>query len=255
MLYVFHGDPRAVIEKVEGTIVALLAKSPEASLVRVDEERVATLGDVLFEQGLFKSTYIVYINALSSEILRDYIFENLAVLKESPHLILLGLPAAKNKTEEKDFAELEKVATKVQKCTTTPEMRSENGEVSKGYSGVAGTNLLIKRDPFAISDALLTKDGKRLFVELEHARLSGERGEEVLGVLFWAAKTMLLATGTKNSAEAGLKDYPYRKALGGVTVWGESGARELVYTLATAQTESYRTGEDIYARLERVLCG
>ena len=75
MLYVFHGEPKAVIEKVEGTIASLLAKSREAALVRVEEEGVARLGEVLFEQGLFKSTYIVYINALSSEMLREYVFD------------------------------------------------------------------------------------------------------------------------------------------------------------------------------------
>lgn len=249
MLYVFHGDPKAVIEKVEGTIASLSTKNRDAAVVRVEEEGVGTLGDMLFEQGLFKSTYIVYINAMSSEVLREYIFENVETLKESPHLILLSLTAAKNKTEEKELAELEKVASKMQKCVI------KNTEVEPPYIGAVVGAKLLKRDPFAITDSLLKKDKLALFVELEHARLSGERAEEVVGVLFWAAKSMALAGSAKSAAEAGLKPYPYQKAKEGYAVWGKEGADELVFTLATLSTKAYADGEEVYAALERVCCG
>jgi hypothetical protein len=240
MLYIFHGDPKTVIEKVEGTIASLLGKNTDATVVRAEDEMVVGggLGDILFEQGLFKSTYIVYINALSSELSRDYIFENLETLKKSPHLILLGLAAVK----EKELKELEVAATKIQKCT----------EVQPPYIRVSGG---VKRDPFKISDALLSNDKRALFVELEHARLGGERGEEVVGVLFWAAKTMVLAASAKTATEAGLKDYPFRKAQAGLKAWGADGAEKLLVTLAHVPTNAYRNGEDVFSALERELCG
>jgi hypothetical protein len=182
----------------------------------------------------------VYINALSSEVLGEYALENLELLKESPHLVLLAFGSVK----EKDLVELEKAATKMQKCTQGD---TRHTQVKPVYGQ-------LKRDPFAISDALLSRDRVRLFVELEHARLGGERGEEVVGVLFWAAKTMVLAEGTKNATEAGLKDYPYRKALAGLQKWGAEGASSLVYTLARTPQRAYADGEDIFASLQRSLC-
>jgi DNA polymerase III delta subunit len=251
MLYAFHGEPKQVIEKVEGMIASLLAKSPDAVVVRVDEQMAerGEVGSILFEQGLFKANYIVYINALSSEVLGEYALESLPLFKESAHVVILSLAAVK----EKELKEIEGVAEKVQRCAE----QAVPGEAKNETSG-AGPRWLngaSRRDPFAITDALQKKDARALFVELEHARLSGERGEEVLGVLFWAAKTMLLAASSKTASGAGLKDYPYRKALAGVSAWGQAGAEGLVFFLATAQMESYRTGEDIFDLLERELCG
>lgn len=252
MLYVFLGAPKQVIEKVEATIASLLAKSPNALVVRVEEDMVATLPELLQEQGLFKANYIVYINALSSEPLRDWALENLALLKESTHLCLLAL----EEVNDKEKKEIEKSAEKVQECKEQQEVRREKGE-GGGTARVSGAHgvVLAQRDPFAISDALLTKDTKRLFVELEHARLGGERGEEVIGTLFWAAKTMAQALSAKNADEAGLKPYPYQKATAGVRVWGHDGVETLVYSLATASQRAYANSEDIFTLLERELCG
>ena len=36
--------------------------------------------------------------------------------------------------------------------------------------------------------------------------------EEIIGLVWWQLKTMRLAAMTQNATEAGMKDYPYRKA-------------------------------------------
>lgn len=65
---------------------------------------------------------------------------------------------------------------------------------------------------FAIADALARKDKKQMWVLLQQAKLAGLREEEIIGMLWWQLKALRLAAKTGSPEEAGMKDFPYKKA-------------------------------------------
>ena len=65
---------------------------------------------------------------------------------------------------------------------------------------------------FAIAEALAKKDKRNMWVLLQQARAAGLRDEEIIGMLWWQLKALRLAKVTGSPEEAGMKDYPYKKA-------------------------------------------
>jgi DNA polymerase III delta subunit len=65
---------------------------------------------------------------------------------------------------------------------------------------------------FQIAEAFARKDKKQMWVLLQQARLLGIRDEETIGILWWQLKALRLAKVTRSAEEAGMKDYPYKKA-------------------------------------------
>jgi DNA polymerase III delta subunit len=65
---------------------------------------------------------------------------------------------------------------------------------------------------FSLTDALAKKDKRLLWVLLQEAWLAGKSDEELIGVLWWQLKSLRLASVTHSAEEAGMKEYPYKKA-------------------------------------------
>lgn len=67
-------------------------------------------------------------------------------------------------------------------------------------------------DAFAMTDSLCQRNKRRLWLELQTVRWNGLTAEEIIGTLWWQLKTLRLAAITTSATEAGLKEYPYKKA-------------------------------------------
>lgn len=80
---------------------------------------------------------------------------------------------------------------------------------------------------FALTDAFTAGDRKRAWVTYRTLVESGVEPEEVHGALAWSVRSMVLAAKTKSAAEAGMKDYPYRKAKSAVQKIGLPKAEAL----------------------------
>ena len=65
---------------------------------------------------------------------------------------------------------------------------------------------------FAIAEALAKRDKKNMWVLLHEAKQAGLRNEEIIGMLWWQLKALRLAKFTRSAEEAGMKDFPYKKA-------------------------------------------
>lgn len=65
---------------------------------------------------------------------------------------------------------------------------------------------------FQIAEAFAKKDKKQMWVLLQQARALGIRDEETVGILWWQLKALRLAKLTRTPEEAGMKEYPYKKA-------------------------------------------
>ncbi|MFM2414641.1 MAG: hypothetical protein RI911_334 [Candidatus Parcubacteria bacterium] len=207
MLYAYIGsDRKKSEEKAQSLIRSLMQREPNASLVSVSEEQFEgfDIDGLLQTQGLFKSKMIIVLRgvfSLKAELFIDAV-ESYAT---SEHIVVLidGVLNAAHK---------QLLGRHVQQLVET-----ELTEKSKKTA----------HNPFGITDALYERDVKRLFVEIEHARVSVEL-EACVGTLFWGAKVMSVAAVAKNADEAGIKPFVYQKAKRGAQVWGEALPKLLI---------------------------
>jgi DNA polymerase III delta subunit len=235
MLYVFYGtDGIKAQQKAIDTLHALQKKAPHASTVKLGGEEVteSSITDAIAEQGLFKSETLVYVDVRDEGL--EVVLDMAKAAAASSNVVLVL--AGKLKADELKKFEKTALAGQAAKCQ---EFEKEKKEAA--------------RNMFAITDLLYEKDAKSLFVELEKMRLEGTTGEEVIGLLFWAAKSMQLAGGSTSATESGLKPFVYQKAKRAASAWGEAGVKSLVQKLAHAPHKSRALGIDLFDELESIV--
>jgi hypothetical protein len=88
---------------------------------------------------------------------------------------------------------------------------------------------------FALTDALALRDKRKLWLLLQESLRVGSATEEIIGILWWQLKTMRLAAKASSAEEAGMKDFPYRKAKGAL----EKFPLSLVEAKARSLTKLY----------------
>lgn len=69
-----------------------------------------------------------------------------------------------------------------------------------------------KFNAFTLTDALLRRDKKSLWILLIEAWRNGLSNEEIIGILFWQVKMLRLVSKTKSAEEVGQKPFVYDKA-------------------------------------------
>lgn len=104
---------------------------------------------------------------------------------------------------------------------------------------------------FSLTDALLRRDKKSLWVLLRRAQLAGLTSEEIIGTLFWQIKTMRLAARAASPAEADLKPFVYNKAKSGLSKYREGEVDELSRKLVAVYHDGHLGKTDIDNALER----
>jgi DNA polymerase III delta subunit len=247
MLYVYYGsDGKSVQKKAFATIGLLKKKQPNATIVPLHLESDGVenvLADMLHTQPLFFEKMIITIDARSAAVPRSKksttddmpktfdISAHAETIQASPHVVVILLPELTQP--------LIKVYTKyAEKIEEIAPLQSSMQPALQSVS------------PFAVTDALYERNAKALFVELEKQRLLGTAPEELLGILTWAVKSMVLAGKVKTAEEAQMKSFPFQKAQRAARLWG-SDAVPLLITYTTLLRMSRERGEDPYNALER----
>ncbi|WKZ26286.1 MAG: hypothetical protein QY304_02745 [Candidatus Paceibacterota bacterium] len=138
-------------------------------------------------QGLFEKQIIaVFDQIFSVSEFRDLFLESVLGFSESPNVFVLL-----ETEEEKKLTEVLKGKAKIEKMDL-PEIRPFN--------------------LYSLSDAFGRRDRKKFWILFLKAQTAGFTPEEILGVLFWQVKNILIVLDSKNEAESGLKSFPYKKA-------------------------------------------
>ncbi len=191
MLYVYYGTDEVAARS------AALAALGKKEVVRV-EGRDYVEGQLLsLAEGnsLFGGTSAYLLDTPSdNQSFFDAVLDNAEQLSESPHLFVVvdkALLAADKKILSKsvgEIVEFKKVATAT-------------------------------FNQFALTDALAARDKRQLWLLLQESWQHGSATEEIIGILWWQLKTMRLAALTKTATEAGMKDFPYRKAKSALSVF------------------------------------
>lgn len=104
---------------------------------------------------------------------------------------------------------------------------------------------------FGLADALARRDKKSLWVMIQEAQLVGVKEEEIIGILWWQLKAVRLSATTSSAQEAGLKDYPYRKAKQALNKFSNQEVLNLSHSLLSLYHRGHKGKCDIKLALER----
>jgi DNA polymerase III delta subunit len=175
MLYVFYGtDTVQAGEKARTLVESLRKKRPDAAYEKIDGDTwdVSNLEGHLGGQGLFSNKYIVFVdrateNKEAKERLADYI----PAMQESPNIFIVY--------EGKLLTELKKAIEKHAEKIVTTDLKEKPQQF-----GDDGFNI------FALADAVSKKQTLRAWSLYRKAVESGAEPEQVIGMLFWKAKTV-----------------------------------------------------------------
>lgn len=226
MLAVFFGTDRAALR--DGAAAFLAKNVPHVSAESVDDTTYehGKLASLANTQSLFGGIEAYILDTPSNDTeFETEVTENLAEFEVSPHVFVVLesrlLAAAKKKYERHATVVEEYVAEKIEQFNA-----------------------------FALAEAVAKRDKKGLWVLLQEAKMAGLRAEEIIGMLWWQLKTLRLAAMTDSSAEAGLKDYPYKKAKGALRHFKSGEVESLSNSLLTLYHDGHQGKADMELKLE-----
>lgn len=105
---------------------------------------------------------------------------------------------------------------------------------------------------FAITNALLARDRKTAWVEYRKAIMAGKAPEEIMGLLWWQAKTMWLVA--KLGQKSGVKPFVLNKSKQAVQKYGgEAGVKKLAKKIVATYHDARLGGIPLEEGCERLL--
>lgn len=227
-----------MIELIYGTDTV---KVREQALVRVRESAlgddvvtlmtdsfdVEKLKDMLGAVSLFGSTQVVLLDMLMSDAgVAEQVVPLLEQCKESQNTFV--------------WVEGKLTATQLKKIIPFVQ-KSEQYDMSpqKEFS------------TFALTDALVARDKKTLWITLLEAWKTGVSNEEIIGVLFWQLKTARLVARTQSAEEAGVKPFVYGKTKNILRKYTQEEIETLSRSLLTIYHKGHGGEVDLDNALER----
>ncbi|MEK7463723.1 MAG: hypothetical protein AAB610_01220 [Patescibacteria group bacterium] len=216
MIYFYHGtDTDKARMKAHELIDSLRKKKPDAAFFNISSENfsIAQLQEYIGGQGLFSNKYIVFLDRLCGN--REVKAEFIVLLKEISEsenifIVLEG---------KIDKATVTKIEKKSEKTVTFDLKEKEKKEEDSNV--------------FELANALGRKDKKELWMLYREYIGKGSAPEELHGILFWKAKTMMLA--------------------GGSSVWSQEELLKLLDGLITVYHEARRGNHELETGLEAFL--
>lgn len=196
MIYFLYGtDTKSSRKKMHEILGQLSTKRPNSEVFKITSENWQSeqFDELLGAQGLFEKKYIVVLDfLLSQKDIKENILQKLKEMQEVEHWFLI----LDGKVDSMTIKKIEKFSYKSQEFEKTE---------SKKESPII----------FTITDKLLARNKKQLWVCFTDLLGQGIPAEEIHGVLFWAVKNMVIAARVDSQKESGLAPFSYSKALSG----------------------------------------
>ncbi len=234
MIYFFYGTNKdGARDKVHKTLDSLLLKKPNASTLHVsaDNFNESVVQEYIKGQGLFENKHIVFFdNMLGDELAKEYFLENIKQIRDAPHMVLV-------------------LEEKVDKKTLT--IIKKHSERAEEFEDKNFTKKTKDFDIFSLTNALGERNKKDMWVFLQKGFLSGATPEELLGIIFWQIKTMIIAKGAKSAVEAGLKPFVFNKSRKYADNFSDEELRALSSNIISMYHDSRRGIVDFKITLEK----
>lgn len=196
MLYVIYGsDTHKARAKLHDLLELAKKKRPEAELFKITTENWSDsqFDELLVAQGLFEQKYTTVLdNLFEKKDIKSFVLDKVKEMKESKQIFLM----LESSIDAASLKKLEKFSEKVQVF--------EKSEDKKPSINI-----------FSITDGLVQKDKKKLWISYIDLLGRGAVAEEVHGILFWQVKNMILASRAGSATETGLSPFVYKNALTG----------------------------------------
>ncbi len=223
MIYLIHGtDTHKSRKKLHELLEQAKKKRPEAELFKIttenwDENRFEEL---LVSQGLFEQKYTVVLdNLFEKKDYKNYVLNKITEMSQSDQIFLI----LESGVDATTLKKLEKNAKQVQEFKLTESKKTDS-------------------KIFSITNGLVEKDKKNLWVDYISFLSKGVGPEEIHGIFFWQVKNMLLASLAGSQKETGLAPFPYKNALSGSRKYKTEELREMSLGLVD-MTHQVRTGK------------
>ncbi len=227
MLHVFFGNNTSEVRQNALSCAHSFEESDnQITHIMSDTYGIGSLPDLSQSVSLFLHSQVFILDMLSerSEAYEDML-TNLELLEKSEHNFILiegGVTAAVKKKFSAHGACHESIALKEESFNT-----------------------------FSLTDALLLRDKKTLWLRLMEAMRAGVPAEEIIGVLFWQIKILRLVGKTKSAEEAGQKPFVYDKAKRALSKFKDGELEKLSRELIILYHEGHMGKADINLALEK----
>jgi DNA polymerase III delta subunit len=227
MLQVFYGTDQIIVrQKAHLAIAEALVDGKD--FVRLESDKYET-GELLLVSStasLFSKAAVYLVDTPSANVIffEDFI-QNIEPLATSENIFIV--------VEEVLLAADKK---KLAKHAQRVEEYKKNAEAT--FS------------PFKLSDALAVKDKRSLWLLLQEAKAKGLSAEELIGIMSWQLKSIRLAAMTKNYTEAGMKEFPYKKAKSALNIFKLEEVEAKAHDLIKIYHAGHRGERDLDLALE-----
>lgn len=233
MLFIYHGKNvnkrKQALQKLR---VSLLEKRPDAEVFEIDADTFTgeRIDELTVSRGLFEEKYIVFLfHVLSTDAGQESILDQLEVMKTAEHIFIL----VEDVVKKNHLKKITKHAEAVQEFA--------GGKKEKEYK------------PFPLSDAYGRRDKRAAWLELQRARDAEQPAESVHGVLAWQTRLMLLSKECSTAKEAGVSDYPFKKANGFGRNYSRDELTDNMRRLVRTYHEAHRGKYTLYDAIEQML--
>ena len=228
MLSIFFGNDVSLVRKKAFDFMRThMDVDTLVTQITTDQYGEGMLVDLAGGSSLFGATQMILIDTPSEDpLVFDAVMSELSLMKESVNNFVLieGPLLAVNKKK------IETHATHVEECTL-PKTEKFNA--------------------FALTDAFLLRDKKKLWLLLQEGERDGLSSEQAIGLLFWQIKTLRLVEKTASAEEAGQKPFVYSKAKRALSSFKKGELDTLSRDLLKIYHDGHLGRQDISLALEQ----
>lgn len=230
LLFYFGNDFDKKHTKVKNILSDVKSKKPNSNFIHYDSFDIKkdNLLELIKSQGLFETKNIVLLSNIFIDLdLKKWILENLEEFEKSESAFIFS----EEKITPTEAKKIKDIAYKFEEFKFS-ESRPEN--------------------LFKISDYLLSKNKKKLWIFFNESIKKGNDAESLYNVIFWSMKTLSLAE-KFSEKESGLKSFPYSKAKNNLKNWKTHEPSEKLFQLLKLHSESRRGILNLKNSLEKFL--
>lgn len=233
MIYAVYGSEYEKARlKARELVSALQKKKPDALLYRITSLDFSehSLPDLVGGQGLFESKYIVFFDSLfESKEIKTEVVSVLSEIAASDNVFIF----LEKELDKKTLGEIEKHSAKVQVFDKAKKEDKKEFNV------------------FALSDALLSRDKKKLWALLMEAKKKGGAPEEIHGTLWWQIKSLQIARVSKTAEEAELSPFVFSKAKRAEKMFSDIEMTKIMKDFVEMYHDAHRGIVNLWGEMEK----